>query len=190
MKKIWLVILLTMWTQWIFSDNLYQHVNPRMSLFSDKQPKRIGDIITVLISEKASARGEAGTSTGKDSAISGGPGTGIIDFISGWGLTTKEKSEGKGQTTRGTSFSARISARVVDILPGGNLKIEGTQVIIINNEKQNISISGIVRQDDISAANTVHSYQIADAQITYTGKGPVSRKQKEGILSKILGAIF
>ncbi len=191
MKKILFFLSVTMWfSGTFFTDSLYQNIPSRTSLFSDKQPKRLGDIITVLVVEQSQAKGQAETKVSKDNAVSGGPGAGVLDFAPSWGLSAKEKSEGKGVTNRSTFFSAKISVRITDILPEGNLRIEGGQFLTINNEKQNINISGIVRPEDISHNNTVYSYQIADAQITYSGKGSVSRKQKEGVLNKILGLIF
>ena len=172
------------------ADSLYKDVPEGISIFSDIQPKRIGDLITILISESASATQKAETKTEKDASTNGSAGTGMLDFITGWGMTNKEKYEGTGSVLRSGKLSAKITVRVVDILPDGNLKVEGTQILKINREKQTITLTGIIRPQDILANNTVYSYYVADAQIRYDGKGPLARKQKPGLLGRIFDWIF
>jgi flagellar L-ring protein precursor FlgH len=83
-------------------------------------------------------------------------------------------------------MSAQIPARVVRVLDNGSLVIEGRRAIVVNDETQILTISGVVRPEDISAANTVHSSQIADAEIQMTGRGVLSEAQRPGLLYRLL----
>ncbi len=161
-----------------------------LSMFSDVKALKIDDLVTILIVESATATNTADTKTSKKFTSKGGPGTGYLDFLQAWGISQDESFQGGGATTRTGKFTAKLTARIVDILPGGNYKIEGTQLLTINNEKQVITLTGIVRPQDISGNNTVLSNFVADAQIKYEGKGPLARKQKGGFLFKMIDWLF
>lgn len=160
------------------------------SLYSDVKALKVGDLVTILIVESATATNTADTKTSKKFKTTGGPGTGYLDFLKAWGISQDESFQGGGSTTRTGKFTAKLTARIVDILPGGNFKIEGTQLLTINNEKQVITFTGIVRPQDITANNTVLSNFVADAQIKYEGKGPLARKQKGGFFFKLIDWLF
>ena len=83
-----------------------------------------------------------------------------------------------------------MSARIVEITDAGNLVIEGERTITVNGEKQISKLRGVVRPEDISGQNTVFSYRLADAVITYTGKGDVNSAQKPGFFTRIINWIF
>ncbi|MFW6255147.1 MAG: flagellar basal body L-ring protein FlgH, partial [Chitinivibrionales bacterium] len=88
------------------------------------------------------------------------------------------------------NLAARVSARVTQVLDNGNLMIEGSKVVEINNEKEIIKVSGVVRPEDIGSNNIVYSYNVADAQINYSGKGTVHEGSRPGLLSRFLNWIF
>ncbi|HDG98416.1 MAG TPA: flagellar basal body L-ring protein FlgH, partial [Desulfobacterales bacterium] len=98
--------------------------------------------------------------------------------------------DGSGSTSRDETMTASITARVVEVLPNGNLYIRGTRQIKVNNEVQYITLSGLIRPYDISPDNTVLSSYIADAKIEYTGKGAVSDKQRPGWLMRLLDYVW
>lgn len=163
------------------------------SLYSDHKAHRVGDVVTILIVEQSKAANEAKTVTRKDREFSlSGGGKGYLDFIPLFGAEGKAKSEheGSGATSRRGVLKATMTARVISILQNGNLIIQGSRVVEINNEKEVIVLSGVVRPQDISAQNTVYSYNIANLQISYKGKGVVHTGQRPGILSRILDWIF
>jgi flagellar L-ring protein precursor FlgH len=83
-----------------------------------------------------------------------------------------------------------VSTRVVEVLPGGNLRIEGKKNLVVNREKTKITVSGIIRARDVTPRNTVLSSQIADAEISFQGTGPLWNSQRRGILTKILDWIW
>ena len=98
--------------------------------------------------------------------------------------------DGSGSTSRDESMTASITARVVRLMPNGNLYIKGTRQVKVNNETQFIPLSGLIRREDISPNNTVLSSYIADASIEYTGSGPVSDKQRAGWLGRAVDFVW
>lgn len=163
------------------------------SLYSDCIARNVGDQLTILIIENASASASARTNTkGEyDAEVSAG-GTGALDFIpllSGSG-STKSEHKGTGTTTRQGTLRASMVARVVEVLPNGDLRVEGQKSVIINGEKQLTILSGTVRQVDITPHNTITSDLIGDAEISYKGKGVLANTERPGFLARIFDWIF
>ncbi len=117
-------------------------------------------------------------------------GTGIFGWIAAANAETSDKFDAKGTLTNTNKVNAKLTTTVTEVKPNGSMVITGTQTIKQNNEEQKITITGIVRPDDIAADNTVLSTYVADAQIKIDGKGPVANKQRQGILSQILNILF
>ncbi|HTP66850.1 MAG TPA: flagellar basal body L-ring protein FlgH [Geobacteraceae bacterium] len=171
-------------------------------LVEDFKARTRGDTITVVITENASASKEATTSTDRQTSVHAGiPNflgletnmTGIknwMDLSNLINASTSSKYDGSGSTTRKENLTATITARVIDVLANGNLLIEGRRFVKVNNEDQVIILEGTVRPKDISADNIVNSAQIADARITYTGKGIVSERQSPGWLMNIVDKVW
>ena len=163
------------------------------SLYKDKKAFKIGDVLTVNVMESASASHNADTKATKSSSagVSWGAqrsshGVPFQDF----GITGKENVSGGGRSARSGDLSGHITVRVTEVLPNGNLVINGNRIITVNDEKQIMEITGIVRPEDVSADNTVLSTLVADAQIKYTGKGAVSEKARIGLISRLLSMLF
>jgi len=169
-------------------------------LVEDFKARVRGDTVTVVITEQASASKQATTSTNRTTAVAAGipnfmglETTAIknyMDLSKLLNADTSSKYDGSGSTTRAENLNATISARVVDVLPNGNLLIEGRRNIMVNHEDQIILLEGTVRPKDISPDNTVNSAQIADAKITYSGKGIVSDRQSPGWLMNIVDKVW
>lgn len=164
------------------------------SLYNDRKALSTDDILTVVVTESAKAGSQSGTNTSKqhDLSVSGGGGSGLLHFIPTMGATAGNKVDydGKAGTSREGSLDAKISARVTKVLDNGNLVIEGSKVVEINDEKEIIKVSGIVRPQDIESNNIIYSYNIADAQITYSGKGTVHTGERPGLIVRFLNWIF
>jgi len=183
--------------------------NARNSLFSDNKARHVNDIVTILIDESSSGSNSANTTTSRDTETLAGISAllgmdrymarknkdltdgddvytaGLLPSIQVGG-TSANKLTGKGATTRDSELQARITARVVEVLPNGNLNIEGKRRLAVNAEDQYIVISGTVRPDDITSDNVISSQYIADAKIVYTGKGVVNDKMRPGWLTRIV----
>jgi flagellar L-ring protein FlgH len=169
-------------------------------LAQDLKARRPGDIITVLISEQASASKQASTGTKRSSSISAG----VPKFfglektqLSTWmdlanliNANFDSKFDGNGSTSRQETLTATMSAKVVDVTPNCNLMIEGRRNVKVNNEDQIIVLTGTVRSRDVSSENTVSSSLIADARINYSGKGVISDRQKPGWLTNVFDAVW
>ena len=169
-------------------------------LTEDFKARRRGDIVTVVISEQASASKEASTGTSRGSSISAGipkllglETTGIrnwFDLSQLLSASFDSKFDGSGSTSRQENLHATISAKVVDVLGNGNLAIEGRRNVRVNNEDQIIVLTGTVRGRDVSSDNTINSALIADARIAYSGKGIISDRQKPGWLMNAIDYVW
>jgi flagellar L-ring protein FlgH len=169
-------------------------------LAEDLKARRRGDIITVVISEQASASKQANTATSRASSMSAGmpnflglEKTGIknwLDLSNLLNASFGSKFDGSGSTSRAETLQATISAKVLDVIPNGNLLIEGRRNVKVNNEDQIIILTGTVRSRDVSADNTVNSSLIADARINYSGKGIISDRQRPGWIMNILDKLW
>jgi len=188
------------------SDGSLWRGNGQKSLFRDLRAREVGDLVTVNISESSKASKKANTKTSRESSIGAG-----ISNAMGWETKIKEvaslgnknvrgavdtsnlfraalenEHEGKGETNRDESMTASITARVTAVTPDGILYIMGTREVRVNNETQYITLTGLIRPEDISPDNTVLSSYIADARIAYSGSGPVSDKQRPGWLTRLV----
>ena len=174
-------------------------------LFGDDKAAMVGDIITVTVNESATSTQSATTDTSKDTTMDmqttnvlGLPSNlGIQNFLNMGtqfdptvGATVANSMQGSGTVTRNGSLNATISAIITEILPSGNLKIEGRRSVTVNNEEQIMVLRGVVRPQDINFDNTIPSTLIADASISYTGEGVVADEQRKGWLAKILSKVW
>jgi flagellar L-ring protein precursor FlgH len=179
------------------AGSLWQQGN--RSMFSDRKARDVGDIVTVLISEQASASKQASTSSERSSNISAGIPNffGLENNVSSTvdlsNLISAEFSndfDGSGTTSRKEDLTASLTTQVVGRYPNGQLKIRGGKEVMVNNEVQIIYLTGIIRPVDITAANTVSSTKILNARISYTGKGAISDKQKPGWGTRVIDNIW
>lgn len=171
-------------------------------LFEDPVAGRVGDILVVRIDEKDLASNSADTKLDKsDDTKYGMPAAfGFIAALKAkypdvdpaqlFATASSQKFSGAGSTSRSGQVSATLPVRVREILPSGDLFIEGTKVVMVGAEEKHIYLSGIVRRIDINQDNSVSSSRIADAEIEYTGRGDVSDTQRRGWASRALSKIW
>jgi len=171
-------------------------------IFSGKKARYVNDIVTIIISETATGGNKASTNTSKDTSTSAAITSllGIENAIIGsnatmggkigLGGTSANALKGSGDTSRSSTLSASISARVLKVLDNGNLLIEGKRQMTVNAEDQFIVITGIIRPDDVTADNTVASQYIADARILYTGDGVINDKMRPGWLTRVVDWVW
>jgi flagellar L-ring protein FlgH len=171
------------------------------SLYQDIKAKKVGDIVTITVSEESKGSTQATTNTNRDKSLEGSlkfagvstptTSTPVGAFTFGpYQGSFKNDFAGKGATSRTDSISAYMTATVVDLLPNGNLVIRGSRWTKVNDEMQQTILEGVVRPSDITRNNTVLSQNIADAKIFLVGKGPVSSHQKPGWLGQVIDAIL
>ena len=160
------------------------------SLVTNIKAHRVGDLITIIITENATANVSSKTKADNKSETSGGPGLGFLDFVKPWDMTVENKYKGDGSTTRNGSLQAEITARIIEILHNGDYRLEGTRMININGEKQMIEITGTCRARDITPDNTIMSTFISDAQIAYNGSGMINDTSQPGVVTRVLNWLF
>ncbi len=153
-------------------------------LTSDLRVRHVGDLVTVMVYENASATSTANTSAGRDGNVGfniQAPGKGYAG-----GIKTNNQLEGRGQTQREGKVLAQITVSIKAIAPNGDLTIAGDQLLEINNERQQIKLEGNIRQQDISDTNVVLSTRVANAKISYVGDGDLADKQRPGWWQRFL----
>lgn len=184
--------------------SLWQEENGRAYLYEDLRAMRMGDVLTIKIVEKHKGSKSADTAAQRESTIEnslagtgmgylGIPGLRISDEARrGFGIdaSSKNKFGGKGATSREGTLTGTISVIVTEVLPNGDLRIEGRRDVTVNSEKQLMTIAGIVRRVDVDTKNTVLSSAIADAKIEYSGLGVLDDVQRPGWLVRILDWIY
>jgi flagellar L-ring protein precursor FlgH len=167
--------------------------NSGRSLFSDQKANRLGDAVMIYVVETSSASNDAKTASSREGGVSLAASgnlssTPLPSAALNFGTTNNFK--GEGSTVSNGSVRAKVSARVDSVLPNGNLYIRGSRTILVNGEEQTIKIAGIVRPSDIQSDNSVFSYNISDATISFQGNGIVSRAQESGWLTKFFHWLF
>ncbi len=166
---------------------------PYASMFSDIKARKVGDILTVEIIEVSSARSQARTKTENEHESNfSNQATGDFDFLPLFNIGSSVSNEysGEGKTSRQGNLRAKITATIMEIDEAGNYLIEGSRTVDINGERQITTLTGTVRPQDITADNIVYSYNISNAEITYSGKGMITSAHKPGIITRILNWIF
>lgn len=151
---------------------------------ADQRAYRVGDVLTVLVQETTRARAQAATDTDKSIDFGIALQTPSTSYDANLGIDGKTR--GAAGTSRVGELRAQLSVRVVAVESNGQLRIGGSQNLVVNGETQRISISGVVRPQDISAANTVWSSRIAEADVALEGKGVVSAAQRRSLVSRIV----
>jgi flagellar L-ring protein FlgH len=172
-----------------------------MGLYADSKAREIGDLVTVVIEESSTVNREAQqasnkSTTGGGSASAGYPQVEVDGANRETPWTTASLPEfswqfrngftGGGQMSSSEDFTSTMSARVMDVLPNGNLLLEGKRMVHLQDEQIEIILTGMVRPRDISSANTVPSSRLADASIRYISNGPISREQRRGMLTRLV----
>jgi flagellar L-ring protein FlgH len=165
------------------SANLFVHDN-WAALASDRRPERVGDVVTIIISENQQASNTVRKSSRKRSAVDGKISAGQ-NLNETAGLSLGGTYDGEGTNARSDRVVAQLTATVTQVEPNGDLRVSGWQRLNINGEFTNIKVSGRIRRDDISSDNSVLSSRLADAMIDYNGRGFASRSAKPGVVTRI-----
>ena len=175
----------------VFAQSLWSdHVGGESMLFADHKARNVGDILTIVISETATASMTKASNNSKSGKTELGAGVGIFGFLAAASASGSDSFKANGSATNTNRATGRVTVTVTDVLPNGNMVVGGTQSIWQNNNEHKITLRGVVRRDDVTYANTVPSTQVADATIHFDGKGPINAKQRQGILTQIFNFLF
>lgn len=157
------------------------------ALASDRSAHRLGDSLTVIIYENASASNSAKNGSKRSTRASGEISSTV--HREGGELALGTSFDGDGQSGRSDRMMAQISVLVTQVLPNGDLRVAGEQSLEVNGESTRISVRGRVRLADISSSNTVLSTRLSEAAIDYNGAGFVSRSARPGLITRALNQL-
>lgn len=169
---------------------------PARSLVADRKAAAAGDILTIVIAESAVAQSTQNKQSSRESSIedaverflfsaaTSGLGTHNGELPS-TSILGKSGYSGGGAVNNSQSISSRAAVLVSDVLPNGNLVIEGVRVVTFSGETQYVVLHGLVRRDDIARDNTVLSTNIAEARVEFHSEGSLTEAQKRGWLAKV-----
>lgn len=167
-----------------------------MSLFTDSKARNVGDIITIVLTERTVSKKSSGVNVSKDSSTSLPAGTilGMGATLNGAPIDTNISQErdfnGDAGADQSNSLSGSIAVTVSDVLPNGNLLVRGEKWMTLNRGDEFIRISGLLRPDDITRQNTVTSTKLANARISYSGTGELADSQSMGWLSRFFNSAY
>ena len=167
--------------------------NSSQGLFAtERKASKVGDIVTVSLSESFQASKSQSTASGKDDSLEFTlPTTGALSRVvaSDVNLGTKQSFSGTGTASQSNAITGLVSASVVRVYANGNLEILGQKKLTLNNGDEYVRVKGIVRPQDIGNGNIVNSNRLANAEITYIGAGELADTSRRGWLSKLFGVV-
>ena len=161
-------------------------------LTSGTRASMVGDLLTIVLVERTQAQKTSVASIGRDGSI------GLSPPVSGplslfkpeeFNMGGDTTFDGKGQAAQSNTLSGEVSVTVAEVYPNGTMLVRGEKLIKLNRGDEFIRISGIVRQADVTADNRVPSTRVADADITYSGKGEIARASRQGWLQRFFTRI-
>jgi flagellar L-ring protein precursor FlgH len=191
-----IALFITFQVSSLVADSLWKTDTSPSSIVADKKARRVGDILTVIVSENNGATRNNTTATSKASSVDAS----IASFLYGpsasglltkggqypaLSFTGKNTYSGGGQIANSETITSQLAVRVIDVLPNGNLVVEGRKNTSFSGEKQDAILRGMVRYDDISSSNSIYSYNIADASIQFVTKGTITDAQNKGWFNRI-----
>ncbi|MDN3639957.1 flagellar basal body L-ring protein FlgH [Simiduia curdlanivorans] len=164
-----------------------------MSFFDDRKATRVGDIITIVLDERTTGSKKSGVSVKKESDNSfTGSILGVTPRIGEHTLDTETQLDrdfnGESDADQSNSLQGNITATVTDVLPNGNLIIRGEKWITLNQGEEFIRVSGMVRREDINLDNSIQSTRLANARLSYAGKGPLADSGQMGWLAQFFNS--
>lgn len=168
-------------------------------LASDRRASRVNDLITVRVVENIESSASADSQLDKSSSASAKVPTlfgletklpGVIDPTNLASASADTAFKGSGTTTRASMLTATMTTRVSDVLPNGDLVLEGVRELDLNGERQVVVLTGIVRAQDVRRNNQVLSTQVAQLRIQYYGRGLMKDNLKPGWLVRVMNKVF
>ncbi len=179
------------------ADGTIYRSGTEVRLFEDLRAARVGDILTVVLTEQTQASNNSQTSTSKESSatianptVLGRPITRNGSPVFGGSLEGENTFDGSGSTSQSNSLSGDVTVTVIERLPNGNLVIQGEKWLTINQGREFIRVTGVIRPNDIALDNTIASTRIANAQLAYSAKGALADANRMGWLSRFFNSVW
>ena len=181
------LVILPLWSITVCAESLYQEQSFR-PLIADNKAFRVGDLLTVQVFENSSASTSAETGTRRGNSLSAGV-SNRSGSVGKADLGVSGEFDGGGKTQRANRLLATLTVSVREVLPNGDLRIGGEQILTVNEEPQKVNLEGRVRPIDVSDGNVVLSTRLADAKISYVGEGDVAERNKRPWWRNFLDAV-
>ena len=169
----------------------------QIELFADLKARRVGDILTIRLTETTSASKSAVTKTAKTTAVNNTGPTVLGRTITAAGvpiftttLAGADSFDGEGSSTQANSLAGSLTVTVMEVQSNGNLVVQGDKTLKLNQGDEFVHVSGVVRRADIATDNTVTSDKVADAHISYSGKGVINSSNSMGWLARFFNSVF
>lgn len=175
------------------NGSIFQASTGYTPLTSGSRAGQVGDIITILLVESTQASKSNAATTGREGSISlTPPTTGILSKLfqpSDVAASGSNDFKGSGNASQSNSLSGEITVTVAQVFPNGTMLVRGQKALTLNRGDEFIQITGLVRAADISPDNRILSTRVADARITYTGKGEIARASRQGWLQRFFSMV-
>jgi flagellar L-ring protein precursor FlgH len=179
------------------TDGAIYQTGQQMELFADLKAHRVGDVLTIRLTETTSASKSAVTKTSKTTSVNN---TGPTLFgktyttngqpIGTVALAGAGAFDGEGQSTQGNSLAGSLTVTVMEVQQNGNLVVQGDKTLKLNQGDEFVHVSGTVRREDIASDNSITSDRVADAHISYSGKGVIDSSNRMGWLARFFNSAF
>ena len=183
------------------SGSLWSDAGPGAALVRDTRAFRVNDLVTIRVDESSTGANEANTNLSRKSNVAFGAKSafglesaavqpGKFDLNNVLGATTDTKHDGQGKTTRTSTLTAALTTRVLRVLPNGDLVIAGQKVVMVNRDRELLTLVGSVRPVDVAADNTVPSSSVGELTVRLWGKGEVDDNAREGWFTHLMHKIW
>lgn len=172
------------------TDGAIYQAGREMNLAENPVAHHIGDIVTIVLNEATAAQKSATTTTSKANTVTM-PGTTLIGKNVSWlnnNINNASKFDGQGASAQSNSLTGYLTATVLKVLPNGNLYIAGEKQIALNQGKEFVRLTGVIRPIDLASDNSVPSFRVASARITYNGKGAIADANAQSWLSRFFNS--
>jgi len=179
------------------TDGAIYQSGQQIELFADLKARRVGDVLTIRLTEATNASKSAVTKTTKTTAVNNTGPTVLGRTITTGGvpiftttLAGADSFDGEGSSTQSNTLAGSLTVTVMEVQMNGNLLVQGDKTLKLNQGDEFVHVSGVVRVADIQADNTVTSDRVSDAHISYSGKGVINSSNKMGWLARFFNSAF
>jgi flagellar L-ring protein precursor FlgH len=179
------------------TDGAIYQQGQQIELFADLKARRVGDVLTIRLTESTNASKNAATKTAKTTAVNNTGPTVLGRTITAGGvpiftttLSGADSFDGSGSSSQGNSLAGSLTVTVMAVQPNGNLVVQGDKTLKLNQGDEFVHVSGVVRGADIATDNTVSSDKIADAHISYSGRGVIDSANTMGWFAKFFNSMW
>jgi flagellar L-ring protein precursor FlgH len=179
------------------TDGAIYQAGQEVELFADLKARRVGDVLTIRLTEVTNASKSAVTKTAKTTTVNNTGPTIMGRTITTGGvpiftttLSGADSFDGEGSSTQGNSLAGSLTVTVLEVQSNGNLIVQGDKTLKLNQGDEFVRVSGTVRRADIASDNTVTSDKVADAHISYSGKGVIDSANRMGWLARFFNSVF